>query len=90
MSNTKDDLVSIDPTELTAVTGGASTNDAVTQMMTQLMSSIQDLAKNANQQNQNPMMMLLPMMMMMRQQQAAPVAAAEPEPPPGDGWIRVA
>lgn len=88
MSNTKDDLPSIDPSQLQAVTGGTSSDDAVTQMLTQLMSSIQDLAKNANQSNGNPMMMLLPMMMMMRQQQAAPVQAA-PEPPPGDGWIRV-
>ena len=86
----QDDLPSIDPSELSAVTGGSSTDDAVTQMMTQLMSSIQDLAKNANQQNQNPMMMLLPMMMMMRQQQGAAPVAAEPESPPGDGWIRVA
>jgi hypothetical protein len=88
MSNTKDDLPSIDPAQLQAVTGGTSSDDAVTQMLTQLMSSIQDLAQNANQSNGNPMMMLLPMMMMMRQQQAAPVQAA-PEPPPGDGWIRV-
>lgn len=90
MSNTQDDLPSIDPAQLQAVTGGTSSDDAVTQMLTQLMSSIQDLAQNANQSNQNPMMMLLPMMMMMRQQQAAPVQAAAPEPPPGDGWIRVA
>ena len=89
MSNTKDAIPTIDPEQLAAVTGGASTDDAVTQMLSQLMSSIQDLAQNANQNNQNPMMMLLPMMMMMRQQQQAPVQAA-PEPPPGDGWIRVA
>ncbi|MBV8756048.1 MAG: hypothetical protein JO257_02160 [Deltaproteobacteria bacterium] len=89
MSNTKDEIPTIDPGQLAAVTGGASSDDAVTQMLTQLMSSIQDLAKNASQSNQNPMMMLLPMMMMMHQREQAPVQAA-PEPPPGDGWVRVA
>ena len=89
MSKSQDDLPSIEPEQLGSVTGGASSDDAVTQMLTQLMSSIQDLAQNANQSNGSPMSMLLPMMMMMRQRQAAPVQA-EPEPPPGDGWIRVA
>jgi hypothetical protein len=83
------DLPSIDPTQLAAVTGGAGADDAVTQMLQQLMSSIQDLAQNANGGNNQFMQMLPMMMMMMQRQQAAPVAAA-PEPPPGDGWIRVA
>jgi hypothetical protein len=86
MSN---DLPSIDPTKLEAVTGGTSTDDAVTQMLQQLMSSIQDLAKNAQGGGNNQLMQMLPIMMMMRQQQQ-PAAVAAPEPPPGDGWIRVA
>jgi hypothetical protein len=83
------DLPSIDPAQLEAVTGGTSTDDAVTQMLQQLMSSIQDLAQNANGGGNNQMMQMLPIMMMMRQQQQ-PAQAAAPEPPPGDGWIRVA
>jgi hypothetical protein len=79
------DLPSIDPAQLAAVTGGTSSDDAVTQMLQQLVSSIQDLAQNANGGN-NQFMQMLPMM---QRNQAAPVAAA-PEPPPGDGWIRVA
>ena len=88
MSNTE--LPSIDPAQLAAVTGGASsTDDAVTQMLQQLMSSIQDLAQNQSGGN-NQFMQMLPIMMMMmnRNQQAAP--APYPEPPPGDGWVRVA
>lgn len=84
-----DDLPAIDPAQLAAVTGGTSTDDAVTQMLQQLMSSIQDLAKNANSGGSNQFMQMLPIMMMMRQQQQAAPVAAEPEPPPGDGWVRV-
>jgi hypothetical protein len=86
-----DDLPSIDPAQLAAVTGGTgSTDDAVTQMLQQLMSSIQDIAKNQSGGSNNQFMQMLPIMMMMmnRQQPAAP--APYPEPPPGDGWIRVA
>ena len=86
MSN---DLPSIDPAQLEAVTGGTSTDDAMTQMLQQLMSSIQDLAQNQNGGGaNNQFMQLLPIMMMMRQQQQ-PAAVAAPEPPPGDGWVRV-
>jgi len=85
MSN---DLPSIDPTQLEAVTGGTSTDDAMTQMLQQLMSSIQDLAQNQNGGGNNQFMQMLPIMMMMRQQQQ-PAQVVAPEPPPGDGWIRV-
>ncbi len=84
------DLPSIDPAQLEAVTGGAtSSDDAVSQMLQQLLSSIQDLAQNQNGGN-NQLTQMLPIMMMMmsQRQQAAPAPA--PEPPPGDGWIRVA
>ncbi len=84
-----DDLPSIDPEKLQAVTGGTgTTDDAVTQMLQQLMSSIQDIAKNQSGGN-NQLMQMLPIFMMMSQRnQAAPAPA--PEPPPGDGWVRVA
>ena len=84
------DLPSLDPTQLATVTGGTGSDDAVTQMLQQLLSSIQDLAQNANGGNNQFMQMLPMMMMMMQRNQAAPVAAAPPELPPGDGWIRVA
>jgi hypothetical protein len=88
MSN---DLPAIDPAELAAVTGGTSSSDAMTQMLQQLMSSIQDLAKNANGGGgSSQFMQMLPIMMMMRQQQAPAQVAAPVDPPPGDGWIRVA
>jgi hypothetical protein len=82
------DLPSLDPTQLATVTGGTGSDDAVTQMLQQLLSSIQDLAQNANGGNNQFMQMLPMMMMMMQRNQAAPAPA--PEPPPGDGWIRVA
>ena len=83
-----DDLPSIDPAQLAAVIGGTSSDDAVTQMLQQLMSSIQDLAQNQANGGNNQFMQMLPMMMMMGRQEPAPAPA--PEPPPGDGWIRVA
>jgi hypothetical protein len=86
MSN---ELPAIDPEALAAVTGGTSTDDAVTQMLQQLMSSIQDLAKNANSNPNSQFMQMLPIMMMMRQQQQPAQVAAPVEPPPGDGWVRV-
>jgi hypothetical protein len=84
-----DDLPSIDPAQLAAVTGGTSSDDAVTQMLQQLMSSIQDLAQNQANGGNNQFMQMLPMMMMMMGRQE-PAPAPAPEPPPGDGWIRVA
>ena len=84
-----DDLPSIDPARLAAVTGGTSSDDAVTQMLQQLMSSIQDLAQNQANGGNNQFMQMLPMMMMMMGRQE-PAPAPAPEPPPGDGWIRVA
>ena len=88
MSN---DLPSIDPAQLEAVTGGTSTDDAVTQMLQQLMSSIQDLAQNAERRQQ-------PVHADVADDDDDACSAARrlrppsaaPEPPPGDGWIRVA
>lgn len=59
----------IEPSSLETVAGGAarvsasSSNDQLTAMLTQITSSISDLAKN-NQQQTDPMQMMLMMMMM--------------------------
>ena len=84
-------LPSIDPAQLAAITGGATSSDTNQQLQVALqsvMSSIKELAANRN--NNNPLMQLLPMMMMMRGgQQAPPPPVQAPEPSPEEGWIRV-
>ena len=90
MSN-KNTFATIDNADLAHVAGGASrvsarsgSNDQLTQMLTQVTSSIKDLANNQNKGGMDPMMMM--MMMMMGggggggAQAAAP--AAPPAPPP--------
>ncbi len=64
----KDDLPTIDPAQLGAVTGGATAADSSDQlqmMMQQLLGSIQDLAQNQNGGN-NQLMQMLPILMMLR------------------------
>lgn len=65
-SSPKDPFASIDPTALEKVAGGASrtsSNDQITQMLTQITSSIKDLAGSKNS-GSDPMQMMLIMMMM--------------------------
>ena len=74
----KDELPSIDPSQLAAVTGGATDPNAQMQQMLQsILGSIQDLAKNQGGGGMNDFMQLLPIMMMMRGREAA-----APPPPP--------
>ena len=56
-------LETIDPDMLARVSGGATSNDQLTTMLTQITSSINDLAKN-NQNQSDPTMMMMMMMMM--------------------------
>ena len=66
MPSPKDPFASIDPTTLEQVAGGASrgsSNDQVTAMLTQITSSIKDLA-SSNNSGSDPMQMMLMMMMM--------------------------
>jgi hypothetical protein len=68
---TQDPFQSIDNKQLTNVQGGASrvtsrsggSNDQLTAMLTQITSSIKDLASQQNQ-GMDPMMMMMMMMMM--------------------------
>ena len=91
MSN-KNTFATIDTADLEHVAGGASrvsarsgSNEQLTQMLTQVTSSIKDLANNQNKGGMDPMMMM--MMMMMGGgggggAAAAPAPAAAPTPPP--------
>jgi hypothetical protein len=78
----KDDLTTIDPAQLAAVTGGTTSTDQSQQlqmMLQQLMSSIQSLAQNQGGGN-NQLMQLLPIFMMMRDRNApAPAPVVYPE-----------
>jgi phosphotransferase system glucose/maltose/N-acetylglucosamine-specific IIC component len=89
------DFVSIDPADLTRVAGGArvssranSSNDQLTQLLTQVTDSIKSLA--SQQQGSDPMQMMMMMMMMMMgglggrggAAPAAAMAAPPPAPPP--------
>jgi hypothetical protein len=88
--NTK--LATIKTADLQHVAGGASRvsarsggNEQLTTMLTQVTSSIKDLANNQNKGGMDPMMMM--MMMMMGGgggggAAAAPPPAAPPPPPP--------
>ncbi|HEX4352369.1 MAG TPA: hypothetical protein VHZ95_05630 [Polyangiales bacterium] len=93
-----DELPSIDPTQLSAVTGGVTTDtsssDTLTTMMQQMMSSLQDLTQNQGGSSMNEFMEMLPIMMMMRGQSAAaaPVVEYPSEIPPignGSGWTLI-
>jgi len=87
-------FASIAAEDLTRVAGGASrvsartggSNDQITQMLTQVTSSIKDLAGNKNT-GMDPMMMMMMVMMMGGgggggAAAAAPAPAAPPPPPP--------
>ncbi|HET7499899.1 MAG TPA: hypothetical protein VFK02_02820 [Kofleriaceae bacterium] len=58
-----DTIETIDPEALARVSGGATSNDQLTAVLTQITSSISDLAK-ANQNQTDPTMMMMMMMMM--------------------------
>jgi hypothetical protein len=82
-------LATIAADDLHRVAGGASrvssrtgsNNDQVTQMLTQVTSSIKDLASN-KQSGMDPMMMMMMMMMMGGGGGGGAAAAAPPPPPP--------
>ena len=88
----KNKLATIENADLQHVAGGASRvsarsggNEQLTTMLTQVTSSIKDLANNQNKGGMDPMMMM--MMMMMGGgggggAAAAPPPAAPPPPPP--------
>jgi hypothetical protein len=93
MPTKKDSFDTISNADLAHVAGGASrvsarssSNDQLTQMLTQVTSSIKDLASNQNKGGMDPMMMM--MMMMMGGggggggAAAAAQPAAAPTPPP--------
>lgn len=96
MSNHNDELPSIDPAQLSAVTGGvttdASSSTDLEAMMQQMMTSLQDLTQNQNSSSSNMFMEMLPMMMMMRGESSASAAPVIEQAPVGNGsgWVRVA
>ena len=55
-------IETIDPDMLARVSGGTTSNDQLTATLTQITSSISDLAKN-NQNQSDPTMMMMMMMM---------------------------
>jgi len=57
-------IETIDPAALAQVSGGTSSNDQLTAMLTQITSSISDLAKSRQNQSDPTMMMMMMMMMM--------------------------
>jgi len=60
---TDDTMETIDPAQLALVAGGASrSDDQVAQLLTQITSSLKDLAGNRNQSDPTQMMMLMMMM----------------------------
>jgi len=88
MPSMKNLFSSIASNDLTAVSGGASrvssrssgSSDQLTTMMTQITSSIKDLAGNKNQSD--PMQMMMMMMMMGGGGGGGGSVAAAPPPPP--------
>lgn len=93
-----DALTSIDRWQLNTVIGGASrvtsrsgNTDQLTTMLTQITSSIKDLANNNNNSSSQ---MMLPMMMMMMGGGGGPTASAPPPaiaagPPPAPPSIKI-
>ncbi|HEY0985926.1 MAG TPA: hypothetical protein VGD80_02700 [Kofleriaceae bacterium] len=85
----KNPFSSVASKDLARVLGGASrvtsrsssSNDQLTTMMTQITSSIKDLASNKSQ-GMDPMMMMVMMMMMGGSGGSAACAAPPPPPPP--------
>lgn len=97
MSNkSNEELPSIDPSQLSAVTGGVTDTTSSSDLTTaiqQMMTSLQDLTQNQNSGSSNMLMEMLPIMMMMRGSEAPPVAAYPAEIPPpvgnGSGWTLI-
>jgi hypothetical protein len=56
-------IQTIDPAQLATVAGGTTSNDQLTTLLTQITSSIKDLAANRNQGSDPTQMMLMMMMM---------------------------
>jgi hypothetical protein len=85
-----DPFTTIDPNALANVGGGASrvtarnnsSNDQLTQMMTQITDSIKSLAQNNNQNDPMQMMMMMMMMGGMGGGGGGAVAAPPPPAPP--------
>lgn len=87
MPTKNDSFDTIPNADLEHVAGGASrvsarsgSNEQLTQMLTQVTSSIKDLAANQNKGGMDPMMMM--MMMMMGGGGGGGAAAAQPAAPP--------
>src|SRR6185503_3287875 len=69
-TKSNEELPSLDPTQLSAVTGGVTT-------MQQMISSIQDLSQNQGGNSMSQFMEMLPIMMMMRSESAAAAPVVE-------------
>jgi hypothetical protein len=93
-----DSLITIATKDLARILGGASrvtsrssgSNDQLTTMLTQITSSIKDLAGNKNQSD--PMQMMMMMMMMGGGGGGgggAPAAAPPPPPPPAGPVVNI-
>jgi hypothetical protein len=72
----------LNPTELTMVVGGTTKNDQITQQLTELQSSIKDVATNSSGSGNNSTFMMMAMAMAMRPQPTV-VAAGAPAAAPG-------
>jgi hypothetical protein len=85
-----DAIETIDPAMLARVSGGGSSNDQITAVLTQITSSISDLAKNNNNGGIDPTMMMMMMMMMGGGGgSSAPPPAAPPPPAPAQPIINI-
>ena len=89
MSNKYDSFDTIQNADLEHVAGGASrvsarsgSNEQLTTMLTQVTSSIKDLAANQNKGGMDPTMMMMMMMMGGGGGGGAPQPAAAPPPAP--------
>lgn len=70
----------LNTTELTTVVGGTTNNDQITKQLTDLQSSLKDVASNNNGGSNNNTFMMMAMAMAMRPQPTV-VAAAAPAAP---------
>ena len=57
-----DTLPTIDPNELSRVSGGTTSNDQITAILSQITTSLSNLSSNKNQTDPTEMMMLMMMM----------------------------
>jgi len=91
-TKSNEELPSIDPTQLSAVTGGVtdtSSSSDLTAAMQQMVASLQDLTQNQNSGSGNMLMEMLPLMMMMRGSEAAAAPPVEYPPPQIPGWTLI-